>query len=53
MDLRLGGHYNRKKSVGENLKMASALLSRFDLVFILVDKPDASHDKLISEHIIK
>ncbi len=27
----IGGHYNRAKTVSENLKMSSALLSRFDL----------------------
>ena len=32
--------------------MASALLSRFDLVFIMLDKPDAGRDKMISEHIM-
>ena len=36
----VGGHYNKAKSVSENLRMNSALLSRFDLVFILLDKPD-------------
>ena len=49
----MGGHYDRRKSVCENLKIASALLSRFDLVFILLDKPDVDHDKMISEHIMK
>ena len=39
--------------VCENLKMNMALLSRFDLVFILVDKPDAAHDRRISEHILQ
>ncbi|KAG6458718.1 hypothetical protein O3G_MSEX011010 [Manduca sexta] len=34
------GSYNRAKTVAENLKLNSALLSRFDLVFILLDKPD-------------
>jgi DNA helicase MCM8 len=33
--------------------MNSALLSRFDLVFILLDKPDAEMDAHISEHIMK
>ncbi len=47
------GHYNRRKTVCENLKMAAALLSRFDLVFILLDRPDANHDRLISEHIMR
>ena len=34
----VGGHYNKARTVSENLKMGSALLSRFDLVFILLDK---------------
>ncbi|KAL0969003.1 hypothetical protein UPYG_G00221450, partial [Umbra pygmaea] len=33
-----GGHYNRAKTVSENLKMGSALLSRFDVVFLLLDR---------------
>lgn len=49
----VGGHYNRRKTVSENLKIAAALLSRFDLVFILLDKPDIGHDRMISEHIMK
>ncbi|KAK4272902.1 hypothetical protein QN277_021395 [Acacia crassicarpa] len=47
-----GGHYNRAKTVNENLKMSAALLSRFDLVFILLDKPDELLDKRVSEHIM-
>ena len=38
--------------MSENLKMGSALLSRFDLIFILVDKPDARMDKFLSEHVM-
>lgn len=34
----VGGHYNKARTVSENLKMSSALLSRFDLVFILLDE---------------
>ncbi|KAK2977599.1 hypothetical protein RJ640_007235 [Escallonia rubra] len=48
----IGGHYNRAKTVNENLKMSAALLSRFDLVFILLDKPDELLDKQVSEHIM-
>ncbi|XP_029962352.1 LOW QUALITY PROTEIN: DNA helicase MCM8 [Salarias fasciatus] len=47
-----GGHYNRAKTVSENLKMGSALLSRFDVVFLLLDVPDESHDRRLSEHIM-
>uniref|UniRef100_A0A8D1F473 DNA helicase MCM8 n=1 Tax=Sus scrofa TaxID=9823 RepID=A0A8D1F473_PIG len=48
----VGGHYNKAKTVSENLKMGSALLSRFDLVFILLDTPNEDHDHLLSEHVI-
>ena len=48
----VGGHYNRAKTVSENLKMGPALLSRFDLVFILIDKPDDVQDNLLSEHVM-
>ena len=48
----VGGHYNKGKTVAENLKMGSALLSRFDLVFILLDKPDEERDQLLSAHVM-
>ena len=48
----MGGHYNRAKTVAENLKMGSALLSRFDLVFILIDKPDEEQDQRLTEHVM-
>merc|ERR1719450_1868235 len=32
--------------------MNSALLSRFDLVFILLDKPDEEMDGFLSEHVM-
>ena len=34
------------------MKLASALLSRFDLVFILLDRADEDQDRRISEHIM-
>ncbi|XP_046388865.1 DNA helicase MCM8 [Ischnura elegans] len=48
----VGGHYNRGKTVSENLKLASPLLSRFDLVFILMDQPNEHLDSLLSEHVM-
>uniref|UniRef100_A0ACD5T9M3 Uncharacterized protein n=1 Tax=Avena sativa TaxID=4498 RepID=A0ACD5T9M3_AVESA len=48
----VGGHYDRGKTVNENLKMNAALLSRFDLVFILLDKPNEFLDKRLSDHIM-
>ncbi|XP_045484523.1 DNA helicase MCM8 [Pieris rapae] len=46
------GSYNRAKTVAENLKLNSALLSRFDLVFILLDSPDEKTDAMLSEHVL-
>lgn len=33
-------------------RMGSALLSRFDLVFILLDTPNEDHDHMLSEHVM-
>lgn len=35
-----GGHYNKAKTISENLKINSPMLSRFDLIFILLDQPN-------------
>jgi DNA helicase MCM8 len=48
-----GGHYNKAKTVASNLKMDSALLSRFDLIFILQDDPNEEMDKYLSNHVMK
>lgn len=46
------GHYDRSRSVGESLRMKAALLSRFDLVFIMLDRPDEEKHRLLSEHVM-
>ncbi|KAI9209157.1 MCM2/3/5 family-domain-containing protein [Polychytrium aggregatum] len=46
-------HISKSKTVSENLRMNGALLSRFDLVFILLDRPDEAMDMFLSEHIMK
>lgn len=48
----VGGHYNKSKTVSENLKLGPALLSRFDLVFILLDQPNQHLDQILSEHVL-
>ncbi|KFM73752.1 DNA replication licensing factor MCM8, partial [Stegodyphus mimosarum] len=47
-----GGHYNKAKTVSENLRIGSSLLSRFDLVFIIEDTPDAELDSKMSDHVM-
>lgn len=48
----VGGHYNPRKSIADNLKLSSPLLSRFDLIFILLDRPDSGLDKYLSDHVL-
>ncbi|ODN04355.1 DNA helicase MCM8 [Orchesella cincta] len=48
----VGGHYDRCKTVNENIKINPALLSRFDLIFILLDKSDKDFDRKIIEHMM-
>lgn len=36
----IGGRWDRSKSIKENLSMSSPLLSRFDLIFFILDQPD-------------
>lgn len=46
------GSYNMNKTVAENLNMAKPILSRFDLVFILRDRADKDHDRMVSSNIM-
>lgn len=45
------GKYHKKRSVSENIRMNPALLSRFDLIFLMVDTPDEDRDTAIGAHI--
>ncbi|KAF8571446.1 hypothetical protein P879_00639 [Paragonimus westermani] len=47
----VGGHYDSTRRLEENLRIAPALLSRFDLIFVLLDRPDEVADRLLSEHV--
>jgi len=45
------GRYNKRKSPEENINLPAALLSRFDLMFVLIDKPDHDADIALARHI--
>ncbi|CAH8577619.1 unnamed protein product [Schistosoma rodhaini] len=47
----INGHYDITRRLDENLRIPSALLSRFDLIFVLLDHPDEVADRLLSEHV--
>ncbi|CAH8645961.1 unnamed protein product [Schistosoma mattheei] len=45
------GRYNPNKSVEQNVDLPAALLSRFDLLWLIQDKPDREHDLRLAQHI--
>src|SRR3954454_3123142 len=45
------GRYNTRRSPAENINLPAALLSRFDLMFVLLDKPDMDADMALAEHV--
>jgi DNA replication licensing factor MCM7 len=47
----LYGRYNPKVSPVENINLPAALLSRFDLLFLLLDKPSRDDDERLAQHV--
>ena len=49
----LYSRYNKSESPHKNINMPAALMSRFDLIFILLDERNKSRDLELSLHIGK
>ncbi|KAK7038025.1 DNA replication licensing factor MCM7 [Favolaschia claudopus] len=47
----LYGRYNTKVSPVENINLPAALLSRFDLLFLILDKPSRDDDERLAQHV--
>ena len=47
----LYGRYNRRLTPTQNINLPAALLSRFDLLFLILDKPDEDGDLALARHI--
>jgi len=45
------GRYNVKRSLSENINLPNSLLSRFDLLFLLLDKPEVEADVALARHV--
>lgn len=45
------GRYNPKRSVEQNIQLPAALLSRFDLLWLIQDRPDRDNDLRLAKHI--
>lgn len=47
------GRFDRYKSIAEQINLPSTILSRFDLTFVIEDKPDKEKDMALATHILK
>ncbi|CAE6477748.1 unnamed protein product [Rhizoctonia solani] len=47
----LYGRYNPKISPVENINLPAALLSRFDVMFLILDKPTRDDDERLAQHV--
>lgn len=45
------GRYDLKKSVQQNIELPAALLSRFDLIWLITDAPNSDFDRRLAQHI--
>ncbi|KYQ91933.1 MCM family protein [Tieghemostelium lacteum] len=45
------GRYNFKKSPDENFNLPHSLLSRFDLLFLIIDRPNIENDRRLAQHV--
>lgn len=44
--------YNPNLSVVQNLRLPPSLLSRFDLIYLILDKPDPNRDRRLAQHLV-
>lgn len=47
------GRYDPFKTPMENIAMQDSLLSRFDLIFVVLDKVEIENDRIIADHVIR
>ena len=47
------GRFEEHQYIADQINLPPALLSRFDLIFAMTDKPDAKLDSKITDHILK
>ncbi|KAH9747056.1 DNA replication licensing factor MCM6 [Citrus sinensis] len=48
-----GGRYDKSKPLKYNVALPPAILSRFDLVYVMIDDPDDHTDYHIAHHIVR
>ena len=46
------GRFDQYEPISEQIDLEPALISRFDLIFTVTDKPDEEHDRDLAQHIL-
>ena len=44
--------WNKKKNIVENVHLPPTLLSRFDLIFLVLDPQDEEYDRRLARHLV-
>jgi DNA replication licensing factor MCM4 len=44
--------YNPNRSVVDNIQLPPTLLSRFDLIYLILDSPNVEHDRRLAQHLV-
>ena len=47
------GRFDRYRAVADQIDLPSPILSRFDLTFVIEDKPNVEKDRALAQHILK
>ncbi len=47
------GRYLQNRTLSENINLPVTILSRFDLIFILKDKPNPEEDRRLASHVLR
>ncbi len=47
------GRFDEHKYISEQIDLPPTLLSRFDIIFSLIDRPQSEHDRNLAEHILR
>jgi DNA replication licensing factor MCM3 len=47
------GQYDRQRRIQENIGLPDSLLSRFDLLFVVLDQMDPETDRKIASHVVR
>lgn len=45
--------WNKDKTIIDNIQLPHTLLSRFDLIFLVLDPQDEKYDSELAKHLIK